>query len=243
MKYGEWFTNNLSTIHLFPYDSFLVFNTLSLLHIENHGVYELKHDLVSQIEKLEIEDLAFAPKFQIMLYSYLQNNPHDKITLLMKDWVTYLNKTTIPDGDYSFPLYYFQDLPLVLDKTVINSPSQNAYKTFIQDNKTLPTRAIVYLEALLIYHFQRNNFMIGIDLLKVASALHIRDFITATCINKLALNFNVLGYFGLYQKTDFSENEKRHIIYRTLEALIILSEYCDQYDSLEKRVFDYHAKQ
>ena len=244
-KYESWFWQNIHIDKFVPIDYFITYNTINLLQFKlTDSQITLTNDIKTYIENISEEELLTVPKFQILLSSYLIQSPQSDLTVFIRSWLSYLQTHIEKTTDYSFP-YYFMCHMSTVNSQVIKKCEENSFKTILQYNKTIRPNLMDFfninlIKANLILHFQNDNFMVGCDLLKVIMSLNIYDFITESCINKLFLNFNVNGYFGLYQKNSFSEDERRHILMRTLEVFIVLLQYCDHSDPIEKIIYEYH---
>lgn len=248
LKYEAWFWKNLERSSLSILDSIITYNTVKLLKFNlNESQHTFICELESHIDKLKVEDVIHMPKFQIMLYSYLRNNPAIEITIFIKDWIEYLYLTNYCSEDFSFPYYFFHSTPQNCKLDYMEKCKDNTFKSVLslknsEQTNYMDNNVLIHLKAILILHFQKNNFVVGNDLLKILLALKMRDYITESCVNKLLLNFNIEGYFGLYQKNSFTITEKRNILYRTLDTFIVLLEYNNQISYLEKKVFNFHLK-
>lgn len=244
-KYESWFWENILIDEFAPIDYFIAYNTISLLQFKlTASQTSLTNEIKTYIENISEKELFTVPKFQILLSSYLMQNPQSDLTVFIRSWLSYLHMHIEHTNDYSFPYYFMFHMPTI-NPQVIKNCEENSFKTVLQYDKAIRSASmdsfnINLIKANLILHFQNDNFMVGCDLLKVLMSLNIYDFITKSCINKLILNFSVNGYFGLYQKKSFSENEKRYILMRTLEVFIVLLQYWDHSEPLEKIIYEYH---
>ncbi len=244
-KYESWFWQNIHLDEFAPIDYFITFNTINLLQFKlTDSQITVINDIKAYIENISEEELLTVPKYQILLSSYLMQNPQSDLTAFIRSWMSYLHTHIEKTNDYSFPYYFMRRISTV-SSHAINTCEENYYKAILQYDKDVRTSlmdffSINIIKANLILHFQNDNFMVGCDLLKVIMSLNIYDFITESCINKLLLNFNINGYFGLYQKKSFGEDERRYILMRTLEVFIVLLQYWDHSEPIEKIIYEYH---
>lgn len=242
-QYKLWLTNNNKQGKLTPVDRILIFNTLSLLNLDVEHPYINRSQLSRDIEVSDFDDLIDAPKYLLLFYSFFNQN-NEEISSFFKDWIEFLYSAGAPEDDYSFPYYYYTPTEQRIGYNPLISSFENIniinILNYEEKQEFIRSKYLTYIKSYMVLQFQQDNFITGCEVLRIINRLGIRDYCTESCINKLILGFNIKGYFGVYRKEKFSDDELTTIYRDSFDAFLTLYEYCNKTTNLEHEVFIYH---
>lgn len=236
-RYRCWLWSMKDSVRNIFYD-YILYNSSRLFDFKlDYNENNLLTEIENNLDGISLEEVVYVSKFQLFLYSFLRKGVAD-IYEALKEWLKYIQESYIPNSDYTFPFYFFNNKSILYS---LDSYKDNLNKKGLDDETMLDLR--IWLEAALIVEY-KNESALSIDIFREFLLKYDMENspVVISYIRRLLQDFNVKGYYGLYGKTIFSGDEAISVAEITFSILLIMYQYLGKYREIDKQIVEFHLK-
>ena len=113
---------------------YILYNSSRLFDFKlDYNENNLLTEIENNLDGISLEEVVYVSKFQLFLYSFLRKGVAD-IYEALKEWLKYIQESYIPNSDYTFPFYFFNNKSILYS---LDSYKDNLNKKGLDDETML----------------------------------------------------------------------------------------------------------
>lgn len=253
-NYFSWITPLTKDKKISNSNRLLILNSFNILknYYDKPEHSSFIHDSQSIIGSLNFEELTKLSRYDLMVYAAYDGN-NTPTTLFIIEWIDYIFKNA-QHNNLGILSHLFQSKDSTITIPVLKYEDKDEFKLGTHKYVSVINQITNYgeypnnikiddldlhlLQAYLINLYKEDYNIIEANiLLRAIIYLNPKSkIVIESCINYIKIQQNVNGYFGVYFKTKFTDEEITKILNKTLDCIITLLIYTDQTFSVDRWV-------